>query len=58
MKYSRNYGKEHHIQDRLNHRGIFCISKEWIKWSKNYTVRSIRRRDKQRCKIIRNYEDY
>lgn len=45
MKYKRN-SKEYDIQDRLNHRGIYCISGKWIKWAKKYTNRATRRKEK------------
>lgn len=50
MKFSRS-SKEYDIQDRLNHRGIFCISKGWIKWAKKYSNRASRRKDKQQVKM-------
>lgn len=48
-KYSIN-SKEYDIQDRLNHKGIFCISRQWINWAKRYLNRSIRRKNKQKLK--------
>ncbi len=36
------------VQDRLRHKGVFCISNGWIKWAKRYLNRSKRRKDKQK----------
>ena len=50
--YKKVNGKSKYIQDRLCHKGIFCISIGWIKWSKRYMVRSQRRKSRQE-----DYED-
>lgn len=46
-KYRIN-SKEYDIKDRLKHKNIFCISREWIKWAKSYLNRVDRRNAKQR----------
>lgn len=48
-KYPIN-SKEYDIKDRLKHKNIFCISKEWIKWAKKYLNKVERRKSKQRIK--------
>lgn len=48
-KYTTN-SKEYDIKDRLKHKNIFCISKEWIKWAKKYLNRVDRRKNKQKIK--------
>lgn len=48
-KYPIN-SKEYDIKDRLKHKNIFCISREWIKWAKSYLNRVDRRKAKQRMK--------
>lgn len=45
--YKKVNGKRKYIQDRLYHKGIFCISNGWIKWSKKYMARSQRRKSRQ-----------
>ena len=47
--------KENDIQDRLRHKGIFCISNKWFKWAKQYLNRSERRKIKR---IGDNYYEY
>lgn len=57
MKYPTKWNKSDQIwyaKDDINTK----ISSHWMNWFKQYTHRSIRRRNKQRCKIIRNSEDY
>ncbi len=46
-EYKRAKNKNADIQDRLRHKGIFCISNGWIKWAKRYMNRSERRKEKQ-----------
>lgn len=48
-KYPIN-SKEYDIKDRLKHKNIFCISKEWIKWAKKYLNKVERRKSKQRIR--------
>lgn len=52
MKFSRS-SKEYDIQDRLKHKRVFCISKEWIKWAKKYSSRAFRRKHKQKLKELK-----
>ena len=49
-RYKKVNGKNTYVQDRLYHKGIFCISKDWIKWAKKYLNRSYRRKNKQTVK--------
>ncbi len=42
--------KEFDVQDILNHKGIFALSRKWVKWAKNYINRSTRRKNKQMIK--------
>ncbi len=54
--YNKLKNKESSIQDRLNHKGIFCISNNWIKWAKRYLNRSSRRKLKQNCNFEKENE--
>lgn len=42
--HTRLKSKEAFVQDRLRHRGIYCVSAKWIKWAKRYINRSQRRK--------------
>lgn len=42
--------KEYDIKDRLEHKGIYCISKKWINWAKRYLNRVERRKTRQKTK--------
>ena len=53
--YKKVQNKNAFIQDRLEHKGIFCISDKWIGWAKRYMNRSQRRKNKQKLK--RNLSD-
>jgi len=44
------------VQNRLYHKGIYCISNKWIHWAKRYLNRSERRKLKQ--DIILNQKNY
>lgn len=46
-------GKNESIQDRLNHKGVYCISNGWIKWAKRYMNRSVRRKERYILDILR-----
>lgn len=48
--YKRLKGKDHSVQDRLNHKEIYCISDNWIKWAKKYLSRSNRRKENSKIK--------
>lgn len=48
-KYSIN-SKEYDIQDNLNHKGIICMSRQYINWAKRYLSRVERRKNKQKLK--------
>lgn len=39
--------KAYIVADRLHHKGIYCISRQWLKWSKSYLNRVERRKIKQ-----------
>ena len=45
--YKKINDKSSGVQDRLYHKGIFCISNTWIKWAKRYMNRSARRKKNQ-----------
>jgi hypothetical protein len=47
-KLSNN--KENYVQNRLGLKNIYCTSKDYIKWAKNYLNRSDRRKYKQNLK--------
>ena len=42
--YKKVGNKESFVQDRLRHKGIFCISNEWLRWGKRYLNRANRRK--------------
>jgi len=48
-EHKRTENKNAGVQDRLRHKGIYCISNGWIKWAKRYMNRSQRRKSKQQC---------
>ena len=43
--YKRTKGKAEHVQDRLYHKDVFCISNRWIRWAKRYLSKANRRAD-------------
>ena len=45
--YNRVKKSNASIQDRLRHKGIYCISDNWLSWAKKYLNRSQRRQNKQ-----------
>ena len=45
--YKKVNDKSSSVQDRLYHKGIYCISDKWIRWSKRYMNRAYRRKAKQ-----------
>lgn len=48
--YKKKSGKGWGIQDRLKHKGIFCISNQWIVWAKRWLNREERRKCKREIK--------
>lgn len=54
--FKRVENKNVYVQDRLKHKGIFCISDKWIHWAKRYLNRSERRKSKQNIKL--NQKNY
>lgn len=42
-KKSFGNGAAYGVKDRLDHRGIYCITPKWIKWAKRYLNKAIRR---------------
>lgn len=52
--FKRVENKSVYVQDRLYHKGIFCISNKWIHWAKRYLNRSERRKSKQEIKLNQN----
>ena len=52
-EFKRMEGKNESIQDRLNHKGVYCISNDWIKWAKRYMNRSVRRKERYILDILR-----
>jgi hypothetical protein len=53
--YKKVNNKNIYVQDRLRHKGIFCISNGWIKWAKRYMNRSQRRKERQKYYETENY---
>ena len=42
-KKSFGDGTAYHVKDRLDHRGIYCITAKWTKWAKRYLNKTTRR---------------
>lgn len=43
----KKVGYRNYVSDRLKHRGVFCISRKWVRWAKRYLHKQERRKNKE-----------